>query len=158
MKLKTTVFLVALVLLTARAGAKDGEPAKGNPAASYVKVKVQVELRGILTVTKKEITVLVQEPDFNPAVLTEVTKARNWVLDLGAAKGLWKKARSWSGKAVIVRGSANLLGVKTQTFRYKGAVPAIYPAPKAPDLVGTRAVLDLERRVEVKELTKVAKE
>jgi hypothetical protein len=158
MRLKTTVFLVALVLLTARAGATDGGPAKGNPPASFVKVKVEVELRGILTVANKGVTVLVHEPDFDPAVLTEVMKSRKWVLDLGAAKGLRKKARRWSGKAVIVRGSATLLGVKAQTFRYKGAVPAIYPALKAPDLVGTRAVLDLERRVEVKELTKAGKE
>ena len=158
MKLNTTVFLVALVLLTTRAGPTPGGPAKGNPPASYGKVKVQVELRGILTVAKKEITVLVQEPDFDPALLTEVTKERKWVLDLGGAKGLWKKARSWNGKSVIVRGSATLLGVKTQTFRYKGAVPAIYPALKAPDLVGTRAVLDLERWVDVKELTKAGKD
>ena len=158
MRSKTTVLLVALALLTARAGATDGAPAKGNSPKSYIKIKVQVELRGILTVAKKEVTVLVQEPDFDPAVLTEVMKERKWVLDLGAAKGLWKKARSWKGKSVIVRGSATLLGVKTQTFRYKGAVPAIYPALKAPDLVGTRAVLDLERRVVVKELTKAGKE
>jgi hypothetical protein len=157
MKLKTTMFLVALVLLTPLAGALAGGPAKGNPPASYEKVKVQVELRGILTVAKKEVTVLVQQPDFDPALLTEVMKGRKWVLDLGAAKGLRKKARSWKGKSVIVRGSGTLLGVKTQTFQYKGAVPAIYPALKAPDLVGTRAVLDLERRVDVKELTKAGK-
>jgi hypothetical protein len=146
---KAAVGFVAAAILAAPAGARDG---------GAVKVKVEVELRGVLSVGESKITLLVQESDFDPALLADVPKERTWVLDLGDAKELRKKAKELDGKEVVVKGGAVLLGVNTQTFRYKGAVPAVYPPIKPPDLIGSRSVPNLERRVEVKDLTEAPKE
>jgi len=160
MRSKATAFVVAVVLLAGRAVAQDGGADKVKSSDSYVKVKVDVELRGVLSFAEKEVAVLVQEPEFNADLLTEVPKGRKWVLDLGEANELRKKAKELDGKTVVVKGGAVLLGVNTQTFKYKGAVPAIYRNPPitAPDLIGTRTELDLEHKVEVKSLTEAPKE
>lgn len=158
MRSKATIFLVA-VILTGQAAAQEGGPGKANTADSDIKVKVEVELRGVLSVGEEELTILVREPEFNADTLTEVPRQRKWLLDLSEAKELRKKAKALDGKTVTIKGSAVLLGVKTQTFKYKGSVPAVYRNPPlvAPDLVGTKSVLDLEHKVAVKGLTEVAK-
>jgi len=153
MWLKVMVFLVAVVVYTTQ----DGRPVKAKASDSSVKVRVQVELRGVLVFAEKEVILLVQEPEFNAGILAEVSREQKWVLDLDQAKDLRKKAKSLHGKTVIVKGSAILLGLNTQTFKYKGAVPAVYPAIRAPDLIGTRTTLNLEHKVEVNSLTAALK-
>lgn len=135
-------------------GLKSKVPLKAELSDSSVKVRVDVELRGVLTFAQKEVTILVQEPEFKADILVHVPKERKWVLDLGETKELREKAKSLHGKTVIIKGSAVLLGVKTHTFQYKGAVPAIYinPPITPPDLIGTRSVLDLEHKAVVKSL------
>jgi hypothetical protein len=146
---KVCVFVALAVLVTAPAAGQDGKPVAG------VKVKVEVELRGVLSFTEKDITIVVQESEFDPRLLAEVQKARTWTLDLGDAKDLRAKVKSLDKKTVVVTGSARLLGISTQTFHYKGGVPLTI-ADKAPDMVGTRSALDLEHRVQVKSLTEVS--
>jgi hypothetical protein len=142
------MFLVVAVILTPHLGAR------AHASGVSVKVKVDVEVCGTLTVTEKEVTISVEEAEDNPAHVSKGKKKRKWVLDLGTVKALREKAKGLHGKAVVVKGKAVLLGVTTQTFQYKGGIPAFYTNPplKAPDLVGTRTTLDLERRVEVTSL------
>jgi hypothetical protein len=154
MRSKAIVVLIAFVIVAARAGA---ENVGVKSPASYVKVKLEVELRGVLSFANKEVTIRVQESEFDPGLLAEVQKERKWTLDLGRSKGLLDKAKGLDGKIVIVKGSATLLGINTQTLRYKGGVPLIC-ADKAPDLTGTRAVLNLEHKVEVRSLTRAPKD
>jgi tetratricopeptide (TPR) repeat protein len=131
-----------------------------SAAETAVKVKVEVELRGVLSFTEKDVTILVKETEFNPAMLTEVQKDQKWSLELGGSNRLRKQAQRLHGKTVIVKGSAVLLGVKTQTFKYKGSIPAIYRNPPLvpQDMTGARTVLDLEHKVDVKGLTETAKD
>jgi hypothetical protein len=146
---KTSMYLVAALILVAHTGTRV------NAFDSSVKVKLEVEVRGTLSFTEKEVTVSVEETEFSPANFTGVKTERKWVLDLDTAKGLRKKAKGLHGKAVVVKGKAVLLGARSETFKYKGAIPAIYmnPALKAPDMVGTKTTLDLEHKVEVTSLT-----
>jgi hypothetical protein len=143
------MFLVVAVILTPHLGARV------NASGGSVKVKLDVEVCGTLTFTEKEITIAVEEAEDNPAHVSKARKKQKWVLDLGTAEALRKKAKGLHGKAVIVKGKAVLLGVRSETFKYKGAIPAVYTNPplKAPDLIGTRTTLDLEHRVEVTSLT-----
>src|SRR5262249_6782681 len=71
---------------------------KENAAAnSYVKVKVDVELRGVLTCTKKAATI-------------SIGKKKDewvWVLDFREDKEMRAKAKALDGKTVLVQGSAN---------------------------------------------------
>jgi hypothetical protein len=145
---KASLFLVAVVL-TPHLGARV------NASDSSVKVKVEVEVCGTLSFTDKEAILLVKEPVTHIGILAKATRERKWVLDLGTAEALRKKAKGLHGKVVVVKGKAVLLGVKSETFKYKGAVPAVYTNPplKAPDLIGTRTTLELEHKVEVTSLT-----
>jgi hypothetical protein len=159
MSSKVAVCLVAVIILTNRAFAQDSVPGKAKSPESNVKVKVEVELRGVLSFAEKEVTLVVQESEFNPNILAEVPKERKWLVVLGEAEELQKKAKSLHGKTVIIKGSATLLGINTQTFKYKGSVPAIYVNPPLvpPDMIGTRTVLNLEHKVEVKSLTEATR-
>src|SRR5262249_39187692 len=87
--------------------AAEKETAEEKAAAnSYVKVKVEVELRGVLTCTDEVVTlsIVTRKPETDR--FTEV----KWVLDFGEEKEMRGKAKSLNGKTVQVTGSAILRG------------------------------------------------
>jgi hypothetical protein len=131
--------------------AAEKEAAEEKAAAnSYVKVKVEVELRGVLTCTDEAVTIsIVTAEEFGRDRFKEI----KWVLDFGEEKEMRAKAKSLDGKTVLVKGSAILRGIRSETW--KGGF----------DLGGrrgggleTKSVLDLEPRVAVKSLVAATKE
>ena len=110
-------------------------------ADSYVKVKVDVELRGVLSYTEKAATISLGKKD-----------KWVWVLDFGEDKGMRGKAKALDGKTVLVEGRAILRGIQTESS-----------ADKLGEFFGksgvkTEAFLDLEPKVAVKSLVAATKE
>jgi hypothetical protein len=84
-----------------KAAAKKAAEAAAN---SYVKVKVEVELRGVLTCTDKAAAISIVTRDDDRDRFTE----QKWLLDFGQDKELRAKAKGLDGKTVLVEGSAIL--------------------------------------------------
>jgi colicin import membrane protein len=129
---------------------------------SYVKVKVEVELRGVLTYTDEQITLSVVTPEAKKDQFEEV----KWVLDFGDEKEMRGKAKGLDGKAVLVTGSAILRGIKSETVkeweRPGGGRPMFdqtgRPVLGTVEKLVTRSVLDLEPKVAVKSLVAATKD
>jgi hypothetical protein len=141
----------------AKKTAAEKKAAEGKAAAnSYVKVKVEVELRGVLTCTNEAVTLSIVTPEFGTDRFQEV----KWVLDFGEEKGIRAKAKTLDGKTVLVTGSSILRGVKSETIKRdrRGGFMA-QAAPSVQDLtLETRSVLDVEPKVAVKSLAAATKE
>jgi hypothetical protein len=118
--------------------AAEGEAAEKEAAKEkadddgYVKVKVEVELRGVLSCTKEAATI-------------SIDKQPKWVLDFGEDKEMRAQAKSLDGKTVLVKGSAILRGARLG--RSRGGL----------DLRGQQCFLDLEPKVAVKSLVAATK-
>jgi hypothetical protein len=125
-------------------------------ANSYVRVKVEVELCGVLTSTDEAAILSIITHKSGTDQFEEV----KWVLDFGEANEIRRKARSLDGKTVLVTGSAFLRGVKSETWqdyglRFRGRRQ---PGPEDPFEIVTRSVLDLEPKVAVKSLVVASNE
>jgi hypothetical protein len=87
---------------------KDAQPSKN----SYVKVRVEVEIRGILRVTDKGTTVMARDQMFNlfndAEEITASSRATVYTLDFARAKDLRELANVLSGKEVVVTGMSEL--------------------------------------------------
>jgi hypothetical protein len=115
---------------------------------SGVTLTLSVELRGKLVQKDKQIAVHVLEAEpGDPAQKAESI----WMLDLADDKELAKLAKQFDGKDVIVHGTCRLLGIKTQTRKYKAGA-LTQPENKLPLQVATSSSLDLERVVRVQSL------
>jgi hypothetical protein len=149
--------VLGLVPAPAWAEGKTAAPAK---PASYVKLKVEVEICGKLSCTDKGVTVTVSERDYSSGFLAEKDAA--WELDLSGAKELLQKAKDLHGKPVVVQGVSVLLGVGTQTRKVLTgcATPPPTPvSPPPPPPVETEVsypVLVVEHKVKVTTLEAVA--
>jgi hypothetical protein len=108
-------------------------------AENYVKVKVDVELRGVLSCTGEAVTVSTDAVD-------------RWVLDFGEDREMRATARSLDGKTVVVKGSAILRGIQSTTTR--DLISGFFGGAG----VTTDCVLDLEPKVAVKNLVAATKE
>jgi hypothetical protein len=78
---------------------------------SYVKVRVEVEVRGVLSYTEKATTVTARYPVFelwNDAKELPDTAATLVALDFDRAKDLRELARALNGKEVVVTGMSEL--------------------------------------------------
>jgi hypothetical protein len=108
----------------------------GDPSlADSIKVKVEVELRGVLCCAGDAATISIDEE-------------HKWVLDFGADKEIRAKAKGLDGKTVLLKGNATLRGIRSTTsVPYAGAA-------NARDVV-VRSYLDLEPKVAVKSLVAV---
>ena len=109
-------------------------------ASGYVKIKVEVELRGVLSCTEKAVTV-------------SIDKENKWVLDFGNEKELRAKAKDLNGKTVLVEGSATLR-YKTKTVT-QARRDDRRDNRNDPDL--TMSVWDAEPKVAVKSLVAATK-
>ena len=112
---------LALVVATATPAGdkKDATPAKD----SYVKVRVEVEVRGILWDTDKGLTVTARDQMYNlfndAEEITDPSRATVYTLDFARAKDLRELAKVLSGKEVVVIGMSELRMV-TQKARPGG--------------------------------------
>jgi hypothetical protein len=99
---------------------KEAQPSKD----SYVKVRVEVEVRGILQVTDKGATVTARDRLYNlfndAEEITDPARATVYTLDFTRAKDLRKRAKVLSAKEVVVTGMSELRMV-TQKARPGGA-------------------------------------
>jgi hypothetical protein len=118
------------------------EKAAGN---SFVKVKLEVELRGVLACTDEAVTVSIVKP-----IDADRFKEVKWVLDFGEDKELRAKAKSPDGKTVLVEGIAYVRGIQSSTTSDK--LSTLRGGPK------TESFLDLEPKVAVKRLVVATKE
>jgi hypothetical protein len=151
--------LLVVVIMAAQAA---GQAVQVEVPKNNVKVKLEVELRGMLSFSDKEVTLKVEENEIEAKLhgFVTVVKSRTWIVELGDAKELREKAKNLDGKMVIVKGNATLLGIKTRSVTYKPGVPLnlANKERELPDLVATTAELDLEHKVDVKSLLAAPKE
>lgn len=112
---------------------KDAQPSKD----SYVKVRVEVEMRGVLTASDKTVTVAVRDRVYNlfsdaEEIPRAGAPATVYTLYFVRAKDLRELATALDGKEVIVTGMSELRMV-VQTTRPGGVTgggsPGPFPAP-----------------------------
>jgi hypothetical protein len=98
---------------------KDAPPSKD----SYVKVRVEVEVRGILRDADKGLTVTARDQTYNlfndAEEIIDPSRATVYILDFARAKDLRELAKVLSGKEVVVTGMSELRMV-TQMARPGG--------------------------------------
>jgi hypothetical protein len=135
---------------------------KRAAADSFVKVRVEVELRGVLASTDEAVTITVVTP-FGPDEFKEV----KWVLDFSDEKELRARAKSVDGKSVLVKGTAVLRGIESLAeleYRKVDQDPeeALRRGPirrgEGPSGIRMKSVIDLEPKIAVKSLVVVTKE
>jgi hypothetical protein len=129
---------LGLALLVATANHADDKTSKEDPKQapqqskdSYVKVRVEVEVRGVLSHTEKATTVTARYPVFelwNDAKELADAAATPFSLDFDRARDLRELAKVLSGKEVVVTGMCELRMV-TQQARPGGGQPFPFPAP-----------------------------
>jgi hypothetical protein len=127
---------------------KEEKPEASRPKSS-VTLTLGVELDGVLKYAEDAVTITVKvypRGDRGGAQVDEV-----WTLDLDGAKDLRKTAKQLDGKAVVVRGACRLIGVKTETHKYKYG-PLTIKEAKMPEAIASASVLDVEHRVRVQSL------
>jgi hypothetical protein len=107
---------------------KDALPSKD----SYVKVRVEVEVRGILRDTDKGATITARDQLYNlfndAEEITDESRATVYTLDFARAKDLREQAKVLSGKEVVLTGTSELRMV-AQKARPGGTTGASTPPP-----------------------------
>jgi hypothetical protein len=114
---------------------------------NYVKIKVEVELRGVLSCTEEAVTI-------------STDKETKWVLEFGEDKEMRAKAKRLNGKTVVVEGIGLLeyqkRGVQQQQKK------KLDPSDSLDDAIRTGidsvSVLDLGPKVRVKSLAAASEE
>jgi hypothetical protein len=110
---------------------------------SYVKVRVEVEIRGVLICTEEAAPLLIVDGQLD---------VRKWVLDFGKDEEMRAKAKDLDGKAVLVKGSA-ILQYQTHPVQFD----AFEALKRGRDSAGTLSVLDPGPKVAVKSLVAATK-
>ena len=141
MLLLTLGLTLVAATATRAADKKDAQPSKD----SYVKVRVEVEIRGILRVTDKAVTVTARDRVFNlfndAVEITDPSRATVYSLDFARTKDLRELAKVLDGKEVVVTGASELRQV-TQPMSSGGGVRSSAPVLPSP-------TWSLQRRVMV---------
>jgi hypothetical protein len=118
--------------------------------SGYVKIKVEVELRGVLSCTEKAVTI-------------STDKNTKWVLEFGEDKEMRAKANRLNGKTVVVEG-IGVLEYQKRAVQRAGQKKLLDPKASLDDAVKERdsiepiSVLDLGPKVRVKSLAAASKE
>src|SRR5262245_35630595 len=107
------LFSVALCLLVSTASPAADDKAAQPSKDSYVKVRVEVEVRGVLTASDKAVTVAARDRLYNlfrdaDEIPREGTPATVYTLDFVRAKDLRELAKALDGKEVVVTGMSEL--------------------------------------------------
>jgi hypothetical protein len=103
------------------------------PQSKSVKLRLEIEMRGLLSVKEKAITITTKETvyEYKPKLglqSREVDKV--WVLELD--ENLKKIAKTLDGKEVEMTGKCLILGVKSSADTIK--MPAVSAGPGRPEL------------------------
>jgi hypothetical protein len=124
-----------------KAAQQNGDQKKADQdkaaAHGYVKIMVEVELRGVLSSTEQ-------------AAIISIGKEDKWVLDFDEDNDIRAKAKGLNGKTVLVKGSAILRRIIT-----RGAGRRQMDLGDGPSL---ESFVDLEPKVAVKSLVAATKE
>lgn len=119
-----------VVAVASRAGDEKDAPLSKD---SYVKVRVEVEVRGILRDTDKGVTVTARDQMYNlfndAEEITDPSKATVYSLDFARAKDLRELAKVLSGKEVVVTGTSELRMVTQVALPRGGGSPERPPTP-----------------------------
>ncbi len=106
------LFSVGLSLAVAAVTIARDEQALQPSKESYVKVRVEVEVRGFLRETDKEITVIARDQTYNlfndAEEITDAARATVYTLDFARAKEQREMAKDLRGKEVVVSGMGEL--------------------------------------------------
>lgn len=147
-----SVILCVLVagLITAPATPAGDEKAPQPSKDSYVKVRVEVEVRGVLTASDKAVTVAARHRVYSlfrdaEEIPREGATAMVYTIDFIRAKDLRGLAKSLDGKEVVLTGMSELRMV-VQATRPGGETGAGFPGPI------TAPTWSLQRTVEVTSL------
>ena len=122
----------------------DGKDRDLSGTAGYVKIKVEVELRGVLSCTEKAVTI-------------STDGKTEWVLEFGEDKEMRAKAKRLNGKIVVVEG-IGVLEYQKRAVQRAGQKKLLDPraslddAVKGRDSIDPISVLDLGPKVRVKSL------
>jgi hypothetical protein len=103
---------IGLCLIVAAAAIAGDENPIQPSKESYVKVRVEVEMRGLLRATDKGITVTARDQMYNlfndAEEITDASRATAYTLDFARAKDLRELAKDLSSKEVVVTGISEL--------------------------------------------------
>src|SRR5437660_10960623 len=127
--------LLGLCLAAAPAAAAGDEKVRQPSIDSYVKVRVEVEARGVLTYTDKAVTVTAQGRGYalydDARELPDGRSTTPHTLDFTRAKDLRELARALDGKEVVVTGLSELRLVMPpgRAGGQAGGSPVGFPAP-----------------------------
>jgi len=140
----TMLLSLVVAILVATANHADDKTPKEAPKGpskpskdSYVKVRVEVEIRGILVENDKGITATAQDRVYNlfqsNEENTEWSRPVAYTLDFTRAKELRELAKALNGKEVVVLGMAEVRryvhAPKVQPGGYSGPNPPAFAVP-----------------------------
>jgi hypothetical protein len=105
--------LLGAGLVTATTTTAGGEKVPEPSKESYVKVRVEVEVRGVLTASDKAVTVAARDRVYNlfrdaDEIPRRGAPATVYALDFARAKDLRELAQALDGKEVVVTGMSEL--------------------------------------------------
>ena len=147
--------LAVIVALTVAGASREADDHKGKTepldlpgtVRDYVKIKVEVERRGVLSCTEEAVTI-------------STDKETKWVLEFGEDKEMRAKAKRLNGKTVVVEGIGLLEYQKRAVQQQKKKL--LDPKDSLDDAIrtgiGSVSVLDLGPKVRVKSLAAASEE
>jgi len=127
------LWVLGVGLVTAAAVPAGDEKAAHPSKDGYVKVRVEVEVKGVLAATEKSVTVAARDRVYNlfsdaEEIPREGVPATVYTLDFVRAKDLRELAKALDGKEVVVTGMSELRMV-VQPTRPGGVPGAGSPGP-----------------------------
>ena len=135
--MRSALFLsLGLTLVAATATPAGDKKDAPPPKDSYVKVRVEVEIRGTLRVTDKGVAIASRNRLYDrfddSEEITDATSVTVYRLDFARAKELRERAKLLSGKEVVVTGMSELRMVaqKPRPGGFTGGAPLPpFPSP-----------------------------
>lgn len=110
-----SLFSLGLILAAVAPLAADEKKDVLPSKESYVKVRVEVEIRGVLRETDKGVTVVAHDRVYklynDAEEIENPSRATPYTLDFAAAKDLRELAKVLNGKEVVVAGKSELRAV-----------------------------------------------
>ena len=133
--MRSVILLVLGTGLIAATATPAGEEKAPQPSKeSYVKVRVEIEVRGVLAASDKTVTVAARDRVYNlfsdaEELQREGVPATTYTLDFVRSKDLRELAKALDGKEVVVTGMSELRRVIDLPRRPGGTTGAGSPGP-----------------------------
>jgi hypothetical protein len=123
-----------------------------RPPDAAVVLRLEVHVRGVLSVTDQAITLTAAEDVLDPHG-TWRREERVWVLEFADGKKLRKQAQQLHQKVVQVEGTCRILGVRT--LPYQRQLTLTVNPPRYATETGITSMLEVDRHVRVTTLEEV---